>query len=64
MADGAWRTLAHIASVTGDPPASISARLRDFRKPRNGSHTVAARRVVGAPGVFVYRLTINEAGRV
>lgn len=32
MIDGAWRTLAEISAVTGDPEASVSARLRDLRK--------------------------------
>jgi len=31
MADGQWRTLDEIRTVTKDPEASISARLRDLR---------------------------------
>ncbi len=31
MKDGAFRSLADISYVTGDPEASISARLRDLR---------------------------------
>lgn len=31
MADGAWKTLRQIADETGDPEASVSARLRDYR---------------------------------
>ena len=31
MCDGQWRTLRQISDATGDPEASISARLRDFR---------------------------------
>src|SRR4029077_9710255 len=38
MRDGGWRTLAEVSRVTGDPEASISARLRDFRKARFGAH--------------------------
>ena len=30
VADGRWYTLREIANITGDPEASISARLRDF----------------------------------
>jgi hypothetical protein len=30
MIDGGWRTLREIEDATGDPQASISARLRDF----------------------------------
>lgn len=54
MRDGDWRSLADLADQTGYPEASISARLRDFRKPRFGSHTVERRRVGG--GLFQYRL--------
>jgi len=44
MKDGAWRTLSHIAEMTGCPEASISARIRDFRKPKFGGHVVNSRR--------------------
>jgi hypothetical protein len=55
--DGHWRTLAEIAHATGDPEASISARLRDFRKRKFGAHEVERRRR-GDPelGLFEYRL--------
>ncbi len=43
MQDGRWRTLAEIAEVTGDPPASVSAQLRHLRKPRFGAHNIAKR---------------------
>jgi len=32
MKDGQWRTLREISDMTGAPEASVSARLRDFRK--------------------------------
>ena len=32
MKDGAWRGLREIAALTGDPEASVSARLRGLRK--------------------------------
>jgi DNA-binding IclR family transcriptional regulator len=32
MLDNQWRTLDQIAAETGDPPASVSARLRDLRR--------------------------------
>ena len=32
MADGRWRTLHEISSLTGGSEASVSARLRDLRK--------------------------------
>jgi hypothetical protein len=56
MVDGKWRTLAQIALTTRDPQASISARLRDFRKQANGGHIVASKRVAGASGLFIYKL--------
>lgn len=54
--DGLWWTLAEIAANTGEPEASISARLRDLRKPRFGSHTVERRR--RTIGQFEYRLKV------
>lgn len=44
MKDSEWRTLSEISSYTGDPEASISARLRDLRKARFGSFVVERRR--------------------
>lgn len=57
MKDGEWRTLADIAESTGFPEASISARLRDFRKERFGGHLVHRRR--RSPGQFEYRLVVK-----
>jgi hypothetical protein len=59
MRDGRWRTLGEIENATGDPQASVSARLRDFRKPSRGSHVVERRRR-GEParGLFEYRVRI------
>ena len=39
-----WHTLTDISRATGYPEASVSARLRDFRKERFGGHTVLRRR--------------------
>ncbi len=52
-----WLTLREISQITGDPEASISARLRDLRKTKFGAHTVNRRRR-GDPskGVFEYQL--------
>lgn len=58
MKDGRWRTLAEIARETVYPEASISARLRDFRKPRFGSHFVDRRRTRN--GLHEYRLVIHR----
>jgi hypothetical protein len=56
MADGRWRTLAAIAMRTGAPEASVSARLRDLRKPRFGGYRVDRRRVTDGHGLHEYRL--------
>jgi hypothetical protein len=44
MLDHRWRTLAEIEAITGYPQASVSARLRDFRKAQYGFYTVNRRR--------------------
>lgn len=57
--DGTWRTLAEIHAATGghDPETSISARLRDFRKPAFGNHCIERRRRGDAErGLYEYRL--------
>ena len=63
MADGAWHSLPYIAAMTGDPEASISARLRDFRKARFGGHTVNRRRLKvytdDKRGLWQYQLVWN-----
>lgn len=57
MRDGGWYTLAELSARTGQPEASVSARTRDFRKARFGSHTVERRR--RSAGTFEYRLTVR-----
>lgn len=54
MYGGVWHTLARLAYRTGFPESSISARLRDFRKPRFGGHEVLRERGLG--GVWRYKL--------
>lgn len=51
---GAWWTLRELSAHTGDPEASVSARLRDLRKPRFGSHVIERQYV--ERGLFKYRL--------
>jgi hypothetical protein len=53
---GKWITLSRIAEVTGEPEASISARLRDLRKPRFGGHTIERRYI--ECGLFEYRMVL------
>ncbi len=57
MRDGKWRTLREIADAAGASEASVSARLRDFRKERHGHQTVERQRVMG--GMHVYRLILH-----
>ncbi len=61
MSDGKARTLREIQAITGGSETAISARLRDFRKKRFGSHTVdPTRRGEGKNGVWEYRLIVNR----
>ena len=58
MYDGTWRTLREISDTLGIPEASASARLRDLRKTRFGSHCVERRRRGEEKrGLFEYRVT-------
>lgn len=54
MQHGEWRTLADIAAAVKAPEASVSARLRDLRKPRFGGFQVERRYI--ANGQYQYRL--------
>lgn len=58
MRDGVWRSLAEIAQRTGDPEASVSARLRDLRKDKWGAHGVDRQYV--ARGQWTYRVRLNR----
>lgn len=61
MRDGQWRTLSEIATATGDPEASVSARLRDLRKPKFGRHDIGRRqRDESMPGLYEYRWQPNH----
>ncbi len=58
LRNGQWWTLAALSAETGDPEASVSARLRDLRKPRFGSHTIERQYV--ERGLFRYRLVRRD----
>lgn len=58
--DGQWRTLADIAAQTGDPEASVSARLRDLRKKKFGGHALEKRFV--RRGLWMYRVVWGAEG--
>lgn len=53
--NGKWITLHDLAKKTGSPEASVSARLRDLRKPKFGALTVERRRSK-EQGLYEYRL--------
>ena len=55
MRDGGARTLARIATLTGDPEPSISAQLRHLRKARFGGHQVDKHYL--GDGLYEYRVT-------
>jgi hypothetical protein len=54
MRDGEWHTLDYLVNHCGGTAASVSARLRDLRKPKYGSATITRQRVAG--GLFAYRM--------
>ena len=56
MRDMRWHTLREVSTRTGHPEASVSARLRDFRKYRFGGHEVRRERAPWQGGLFWYRL--------
>ncbi len=61
MLRGGWWTYKSIADITGDPENSISAQIRNLRKPRMGGWTTE-RRYIG-DGLYEYRLD-PESGNV
>lgn len=54
MRDGKWRTLSEIHGVVGGSEAAVSARLRDFRKPKYGAHLIEREHI--ADGLYKYRV--------
>lgn len=68
MASGSWYTLREIAARTGDPEASISARLRDLRNGRQIGRAKwtpkypVCRRRRGDPklGIWEYALVVER----
>lgn len=57
MADGEFRTLSQIATITKHPESSVSAQLRHMRKERFGSHEVNRRHILN--GLYEYQLIVN-----
>jgi len=60
MKDGRWYSLDDISAVTGDNLQSISARIRDFRKEKFGSHIVNRERSEESAGLWFYQLIWND----
>ena len=58
ITDGHWHTLSSISGRTGDPEASVSARLRDLRKGKFGRWKVERRNL--GRGTWQYRLAGKE----
>lgn len=56
MLRNGWMTLEAISEQTGDPPASVSAKLRDLRKLQFGAYTVEREYV--SRGLWKYRIKI------
>ena len=55
--NGGWSTLAELAQLTGAPEASVSARLRDLRKPKFGGYIIdRRRRGLASNGLWEYRM--------
>jgi len=58
MFDGRPHTLAEIAERVGAPEASVSARLRDLRKPKFGGYQIERSHV--SRGLWQYRLAFPQ----
>lgn len=54
MKDKEWHSLREISVLIGGTEASISARIRDLRKPEYGSHSIERKHVKN--GLFLYRM--------
>lgn len=70
MSAGRWMTIPGIKSMIWDrfkieaSEASISARIRDFRKERFGGYTVNRRRRDDlSPGLHEYQLVVEEGAK-
>jgi hypothetical protein len=53
LSDGCWHSVPEIARLTSDPEVSVSAQVRNLRKPKHGGYTIERRRVAN---VYEYRL--------
>lgn len=60
MSDNEWHSLWNLSILTGAPEASVSARLRDLRKPKHGSRTISRRHI--GDGLWEYRMEPIDNG--
>ena len=60
LADGKWRAVVEISSLTGDVQTSVSAQLRHLRKPQNGNYLVVRRRCAGSSRLSEYSLVSGK----
>lgn len=58
MKDGESWALRGLSAATGYPESSISARLRDLRKPRFGGYTITREYV--ERGLWLYRMVLQQ----
>jgi hypothetical protein len=58
LRDGREHTLSELHQLTGDPEASVSARIRDLRKARFGSYRIE--RTYVRRGLHTYRLVLGQ----
>jgi hypothetical protein len=56
LSDGRWYSLTQIAAALGCTESGASARVRDLRKERFGSHEIERKNCGG--GVWVYRMKV------
>ena len=56
VSDGQWWTLHRLSLAVDAPEASVSARLRDLRKPKFGGYIVERRRIPNGNGLHMYRV--------
>lgn len=54
LSDGNWWGLKSLAYAADGSEAAVSARIRDLRKERFGSHVIERRRIAG--GLYQYRM--------
>lgn len=57
LSDGQWWSVSDLVRVAGGSDSSITARARDLRKAKNGSHIVQSKNM-GRGGSWFYRMVL------